>query len=128
MPQPSQLIRLQVWQARLARFQTETITVVEFCRREGVSVPSFYQWKKRLGHQLASPVDSTSDRQLHLAPPAFTSLRLTDLATDPPRPVLRLPGGASIELDARVRRECLVEILVACIQATQSDKLEEAAR
>lgn len=127
MPQSAQLVRLQVWQARLARFQAETITVVEFCRREGVSVPSFYQWKKRLGHQLASPVDSTSDRQRHLAPPAFASLRLTDRATDP-MPVLRLPGGASIELDERIRHESLVEILVACIQATQSNKLEEVVR
>ena len=127
MPQSAQLVRLQVWQARLARFQAKTITVAEFCRREGVSVPSFYQWKKRLGHQVASPEDSTSDRHLPLSPPAFASVRLANLTTDP-GPVLRLPGGASIELDERVRRECLVEILVACIQATQSDKLEEAAR
>lgn len=100
MPQSAQLVRLQVWQARLARFQAETITVVEFCRREGVAVPSFYQWKKRLGHEVASSFDSTPDRQLPLAPPAFASLRLTDLATDS-MPVLRLPGGASIELDVK---------------------------
>ena len=37
------------WVERLARFQGSDLTVAEFCRREGVSNPSFYQWRKRLG-------------------------------------------------------------------------------
>jgi hypothetical protein len=36
------------WRSRLARFHREHLTVAEFCRREGISTPSFYQWKKRL--------------------------------------------------------------------------------
>jgi len=37
-----------VWRDRLARFRTSGLTVKEFCRQEGVSDPSFYQWRKRL--------------------------------------------------------------------------------
>lgn len=37
-----------VWRERLARFGRGGMTVAEFCRREGVSDPSFYQWRKRL--------------------------------------------------------------------------------
>ena len=37
-----------VWRERLARFDRGDLTVAEFCRREGVSNPSFYQWRKRL--------------------------------------------------------------------------------
>ena len=37
-----------LWRKRLARFQCSDLTVAEFCRREGVSAPSFYQWRKRL--------------------------------------------------------------------------------
>jgi transposase-like protein len=37
-----------VWRQRLARFHSGELTVAEFCRREGVSDPSFYQWRKRL--------------------------------------------------------------------------------
>jgi len=37
------------WRGRMARFQRGTLTVAEFCRREGVSEPSFYTWRKRLG-------------------------------------------------------------------------------
>ena len=37
-----------VWRDRLARFGESGLTVKEFCRTEGVSDPSFYQWRKRL--------------------------------------------------------------------------------
>ena len=43
-----------VWRGRLARFQKSGLTVQEFCRREGVSTPTFYQWKKRL-HEGSRP-------------------------------------------------------------------------
>lgn len=37
-----------VWCERLARFGESKLTVKEFCRQEGVSDPSLYQWRKRL--------------------------------------------------------------------------------
>ena len=37
------------WQGRMARFEKARQSVAEFCRREGVSAPSFYLWRKRLG-------------------------------------------------------------------------------
>ena len=37
-----------LWRDRLARFRKSGLTVKEFCRQEGVSDPSFYQWRKRL--------------------------------------------------------------------------------
>ena len=36
------------WRERLARFDNSNLTVKQFCRQEGVSDPSFYQWRKRL--------------------------------------------------------------------------------
>ena len=45
------------WGARLARFARAKQTVAEFCLDEGVSQPSFYQWKKRL---TASRAESAS--------------------------------------------------------------------
>jgi len=38
----------KVWRLRLRRFQKSRLTVAQFCREEGVSPPSFYQWRKRL--------------------------------------------------------------------------------
>lgn len=40
----------QVWSQRLRRFEQGHWTVAAFCQREGVSVPSFYHWKKMLGN------------------------------------------------------------------------------
>jgi len=37
-----------MWRQRLERFAVWTGTVAEFCRREGVAQPTFYQWRKRL--------------------------------------------------------------------------------
>ena len=43
------------WRARLERYvasKARGVTVAEFCRCEGVSVPAYYYWKKRLGAQI----------------------------------------------------------------------------
>lgn len=37
-----------LWRDRLSRFHASQLSVAEFCRQEGVSDPSFYQWRKRL--------------------------------------------------------------------------------
>jgi hypothetical protein len=42
-----------VWRGRLAKFSKSGLTVPDFCRQEGVSMPSFYQWRKRIEHQRA---------------------------------------------------------------------------
>jgi hypothetical protein len=36
------------WAERLARFVAAGQTVTAFCADEGVSVPSFYTWKRKL--------------------------------------------------------------------------------
>jgi len=50
-----------VWRDRLARFGKCKLTVKEFCRQEGVSDPSFYQWRKRLEKD---PPDSKHIRRM----------------------------------------------------------------
>ncbi len=37
-----------MWRDRLTRFRVCGLTVKEYCRQEGVSDPSFYQWRQRL--------------------------------------------------------------------------------
>ena len=41
--------REAVWRRRLTRFGRRNWTIAEFCRRERVSIPTFYHWRKRLG-------------------------------------------------------------------------------
>jgi len=40
--------KVREWQRRMRRFQEARQSVVEFCRKEGVSAVSFYRWRKRL--------------------------------------------------------------------------------
>lgn len=41
-------VKMQQWAERLERFGKSGQTVADFCRDEGVGVPSFYQWRRKL--------------------------------------------------------------------------------
>ena len=52
--------RTAIWQQRLDRYLQSKQTVADFCRSEGISAPSFYEWKRRLIVQ--RPADGLSRR------------------------------------------------------------------
>lgn len=54
MSRGSNPAKVREWTDRLLRFQNSAVTVAQFCDGEGVSAPSFYQWKRRLRDQLPS--------------------------------------------------------------------------
>ena len=47
-------VKVQDWTRRLFRFKQSAVSVAQFCDAEGVSVASFYQWKRKLRDQSAS--------------------------------------------------------------------------
>jgi hypothetical protein len=74
----------QLWADRLARFAAAEPTVAAFCAAEGVSVNSFFYWKR----QLAGPA------AVHDAEPRFLPVRVA-----PPVPVeVVLPDGTLLRL------------------------------
>jgi hypothetical protein len=72
------------WQRRMRRFWKAGESVAEFCRKEGVSAPSFYQWRKRLTRQ-PRPREEVS---------GFKAVRLVAAASV----AVRLPGGTQLEV------------------------------
>ncbi len=78
MARTSSVSRVQLWQQRLARFQASRNTIVEFCRQEGVSLPSFYLWRKRLSPATSSSRDKppAGFRAVHVVAPASVSVQL----------------------------------------------------
>ena len=88
-PKDPQLERL--WHRRLARHSTGGLSVAEFCSREGITVPSFYYWRRRLA---AAPSPAPVN------PPLFIPLRLED--TRPGGPPSS-PGSVELELPHQVR-------------------------
>jgi hypothetical protein len=65
------------WRRRMARFDEGRQSVAEFCRREGVSLPSFYQWRKRLAGQPVRPAQGAAGfRPVHLVGATGVSVQL----------------------------------------------------
>lgn len=89
-----------VWRERLARFRDGDLTVVEFCRREGVSEPSFYGWRKRLWHGRRPAERRRRQRHRPMAvakkPSGFVPVHVSGLTAT----VLELPGGVTVRVPA----------------------------
>lgn len=83
------------WRARFERFQRAGKSVAWFCRGEGVSVPSFYQWRKKLASQSASRSSRSAFRSAAGDERgAFAAVRLVGAASL----IARLPGGTRLEI------------------------------
>ena len=81
-PRKSREANRQEWADRLARFDQSGLTVLDFCRAEGVAPQSFYLWKRRLAASAEPPA------------PEFLPIRLA-----PTSPVeIVLPNGAALRL------------------------------
>lgn len=82
------------WRKRLQRFGLSNTSVARFCRREGVSVASFYHWRKKL----AADTDTPSAGQRPSRPCGFKPLSIT--AATSRTIAVHLPGGARLEVPA----------------------------
>ena len=110
-------VKCQQWAERLVRFAKSGQTVSAFCRDEGVSAPSFYQWKRKLGRvnrkhsRLAKRRQrrkSTAFKQLHVSPQDASS-----------SVSMRLPDGIVIDLG---RDLSTIEKIVAQVLDHQASK------
>ncbi len=97
--------RREWWRRQLARQESANLSVTEFCRQLGVSVTTFYYWKKRLRE--AQPVLS---RQVPAEGPAR---RLTTTAGAPPSnfvPVSILEPSAGTQLEIELTNACVLRL------------------
>ena len=83
----------QLWVERLARFPHAGLSPAQFCAREGVSLPSFYAWKRRLATQALDPAPAAP-------PPGDAGPRLLPVRLPAPAAPLELvlPGGAVLRI------------------------------
>ena len=105
--------KLREWTERLARFEKSQQSVGEFCSTEGVSQPSFYQWRRKLA-AAARPKTRSAGRRLPPgteASPSFQSVVLTTPQQgEASEARIRLPGGVEIELG---RDPAVIETIIA---------------
>jgi hypothetical protein len=83
--------RERVWRERIEWQQWSGLTVAECCEAAGVSVASFYRWKKLLTEPQPAAAHQRTPRKCKAAPPAsglkksssqFVSIALRDPATN----------------------------------------------
>lgn len=97
------------WAQRLERFEKSGQSVAEFCRNEGVSAPSFYQWRQKLGSRRRKKKPGS---RRHKAP-AFRRLHVSP--SDASAGVrVRLPDGMVLDLGSDL---ATIEMVVAQILA-----------
>jgi hypothetical protein len=85
---------------RLARFASAGLSTAQFCTAEGVSLASFYLWKRRLTDQPSSnPSVPDAPRLLPVRLAAATPLELI------------LPGGAVLRVGPGADPEALASLL-----------------
>jgi transposase-like protein len=120
-----------VWRKRWELFESSTLTVAEFCRREGVSQPNFYQWRKRLRREDAE-VRPVASRQAAVAACSRTNTTggpasFVELALACPGVVeLELPNGVRVRVPTDRETALVVAIraageLVACAAASRRE-------
>lgn len=106
-----------VWGERLRRYGRAGLAVAEFCRREGVSVPSFYQWRRRLAEPSPVARSTRSPRRPGSdASPAFQQVMLAGVGVV----AIELPSGVRVELPAD--RLPLVRAVVADLLAAETSR------
>jgi transposase len=103
-PSPEPLTKRQLWQQRLQRFQNSGLSVKDFCASEGVSVPSFYSWKRRL-----TPPTATTRASGPESSPSFIPLRLVPDAVAPLQ--LVFPSGVVLQVGPDCDEQLLSRIL-----------------
>jgi len=118
MSRLTQPARIQLWLDRLNRQAASTLTVAEFCQREAVSVPSFYQWKRRLSPRIesATMLHRSRQPQQSLGNPAVAQQsRFTELVLNASPatacvslPCVSLPGGITISLGTQAELAAVI--------------------
>jgi transposase len=91
LPPRSRGATRQAWIERLQRFADAGLSPAQFCASEGVSLPSFYSWKRRL----AADVPGTDTPATDAPSPLLLPLDLRPL---PPPVELVLPTGVVVRL------------------------------
>ena len=85
--------KLAAWRQRLERFARSGLSVSRFCATEGVSVASFYRWRKELAAAEPSEGQPASGAE---AGQAFAPVTLVAASTL----VVELPGGTRLQVPA----------------------------
>ncbi len=90
-PRTNHQLRVDWWRAQFQRQQNTNLSVTDFCRQLGVSVTTFYYWKKRVDQ---APRDARMQ-----VPGVRPSRHATTTANFVPLSILEPAAGAELEIE-----------------------------
>ncbi|WP_348550401.1 IS66 family insertion sequence element accessory protein TnpB [Acidithiobacillus sp.] len=106
----------EIWRKRVEDCPASGLTIPAYCAQEGISVPSFYYWRKRVADGEVSPAEKT-----HGA--GFLPVTLTPVRLPAPAIEVRLLSGRSLKLSAPVDGQwlhTLIQPSLRCHPPTRS--------
>jgi hypothetical protein len=122
MSRGSNPTKVAQWSDRLDRFEDSGQTVTQFCVTEGVSQPSYYQWRKKLGivdrvrgGKAKRSGESNGGEKPHRqkkSTSVFKPVQLTPTPGLQQSTMIRLADGVEIELGSNLQ---VVEMVVRSI-------------
>jgi hypothetical protein len=124
MSEGSRSRKTQEWSQRLLRYSRSSQTVLEFCRSEGVSQPSFYVWRKKLKALDLTPLPSSgasAQADNAVRPKSFEPVSFAPPRAHQPGLQVRLPGGIELELgdDPNVTQAVVKQLIESALQLTR---------
>ena len=111
----------RLWSERLRRFDRCALTVADFCEEEGVSAPSFYEWRRKLRQA------PREDAPASVRSPGRAFLPVQIVSSVPAAaPVeIHLPNGARVSLTSADVQWLVAAIAAAGQVARVADAQEE---
>lgn len=109
----SQSKTAKLWQKRMRRFASSQMTVAQFCLSEGVSQPSFYQWKKKLRELPSDAKPKPSAAGVQFLPLQLSAISGKQVASGSDEQAgsavasttIELPGGVRIRVEVPTDRQ-----------------------
>jgi hypothetical protein len=112
----------RLWSDRFRRFDRCDLTVVDFCLAEGVSTPSFYEWRRKLnGLTEREAVPDTRIQE-----PTFFPVRLLSPNPAAAEVEIHLPNGARVIVTSADVPSMAAAIAAAGQVPRVSDRQEES--
>ena len=96
----------RLWRERLARWRQSGISISEFCRREKLSQPSFFQWRKRLAKKADASIALGGEARV----PSFLPVQVVTPVDGFPQIEIRwgkVRARVPITIDERALRQLL---------------------
>ena len=100
--------KAEYWQGLLDQFQQSGQTVQAFCTEKGLSVPSFYQWKRRLRGDAAA--------ESGIVPVKFLPAPLRAVSESVQ---IVTPNGFVVRVDSSMPSEALAQLLRTVASTTE---------